>query len=56
MEQNSGQWFLAVICCTPFLAGLASGAGLMFRVFKMGLWGLLPFGGTFKQWWQEKQG
>ena len=56
MEQNNGQLMLMVICCTPFLAGLATGVTIMLRVMKIGLWGVIPFGDVFKNWWMERRG
>lgn len=55
-SNNSGQWLLLLCCCLPNTISFVIGATAMARVFKMGWWGLLPFGGVFRQWWMEKQG
>lgn len=55
-ENNSGMWVLVFFCCTPYLAGIASTLLVAGRLAKHGLWGLLPFCGIFKRYWEERQG
>ena len=57
MEQSNGaQWFLVIVCCSPLMLGFIGGVVTTIRVMQLGWWGLLPFGGVFKQHWMDKQG
>ena len=54
-QSNTGYLLLCLMCGLPYLAGVLSTVVIMARLGTIGLpWALVPFGGTFKKLWSER--
>lgn len=54
-DGSTGYLFLCLLCGLPYVAGIISTVVVITRLSRYGLpWALIPFGGTFKKLFEEK--
>lgn len=55
MSTGGSYLYLCLICGLPFVMGIGSTLIVLVRLRRYGRWGLMPFGGTLKKWWEERR-